>query len=84
MRTWYCHCCGAVGRAKEKKKFTVHMCHLNDEAQWYKNLTVPVRMWVQSLASFSVLRIWHGLKLQCRSQIGLRSCVTVAVVEASS
>ena len=28
-------------------------------AQRVKNLTVSVRMWVQSLASFSELRIWH-------------------------
>ena len=36
------------------------------------------------LASFSGLRIWRCQKLGCRSQMRLRSCVAVAVVEAGS
>ena len=32
---------------------------------------VSVRMWVQSLASFSGLWIWHSRKLQCRSDLVL-------------
>ena len=38
-----------------------------------------VRMQVQSLASFSGLRIQHCCELWCRSQRRLRSSVTVAV-----
>ena len=45
---------------------------------------VSMRMWVQSLASLSALRILHCHKLECRSQIWLRSGVTVAVMQASS
>jgi len=41
---------------------------------------VSMRMWVQSLASLSRLRIWHCHELWCRWQIGLRSHVAVAVV----
>ena len=37
--------------------------------QWVKNPTVSVRMWVQSLALLSGLRIWCCHKLWCRSQM---------------
>ena len=39
-----------------------------------------MRLWVQSLASFSGLRIWHCHELWCRSQMQLRSRVAVAMV----
>ena len=39
---------------------------------------------VQSLASLSVLRIWCCCELQCSLQMQLRSCIAVAVVQASS
>ena len=39
-----------------------------------------MRMQVQSLASFSGLRIWHCRELLCRLQTRLRSGVAVAVV----
>ena len=39
-----------------------------------------MRLWVQSLASLSGLRIWRGCELGCRLQIQLGSCVAVAVV----
>ena len=38
-----------------------------------------MRTRVQPLASLSGLRIWHCHELQCRSQVGLGSCVAVAV-----
>ena len=44
-----------------------------------KSDIVSRRMWVQSLALLSGLRIWHCCKLQCRSQVQLRSGVAVAV-----
>ena len=37
------------------------------------------RLQVQSLASFSGLRIWHCHELWCRSQMWLGSCIAVAV-----
>ena len=39
-----------------------------------------MRMWVQSLASLSVLRVQHCRELWYRSQTQLRSCIAVAVV----
>ena len=38
-----------------------------------------IRMWVQSLASLSVLTIWRGRELWCRLQTRLRSCIAMAV-----
>ena len=48
--------------------------------QWVKDLTLSLRMWVQSLASLSGLRIWCGCKLWHRSQMWLASSVAMAVV----
>ena len=47
---------------------------------------VSMRMWVQSLALLSGLRIRHCCELWCRSrsQMWLRAHVAVAVVQASS
>ena len=39
-----------------------------------------MRLWVQTLASLSGLRIWHCCELLCRSQTHLRSGVAVALV----
>ena len=41
---------------------------------------VSVRLWVQSLASLSGLRIQHCHKLQHKSQMWLRSGVVMSVV----
>ena len=43
---------------------------------------MSMRMRVQSLASFSGLRIRHCHKLQCRSQMRLGSSIAVAVAKA--
>ena len=43
-----------------------------------------MRTRVRSLASLHGLRIWRCHELWCRSQTGLRSCMAVAVVKASS
>ena len=43
-----------------------------------------MRMWVQSLALLSGLRIWYCQELWCRSQMWLRSHVAVAVVKVGS
>ena len=43
-----------------------------------------MRTQVQSLASLSGLRIWRCHEVQCRSQMWLRSCVAMAVVQAGS
>ena len=48
--------------------------------QWVKDLTLSLRMWVQSLASLSGLRIWCGQEQWCRSQMKLESSIAVAVV----
>ena len=45
---------------------------------------VSLKMWIWSLALLTALRIWHCCKVQCRSQMWLRSSVAVAVVQASS
>ena len=52
-------------------------------AQQVKNL-LSTKMWVQSLALVSGLRIRPCHKLRCRSQMQLRSRVAVAVVQAGS
>ena len=54
---------------------------------WLRGLRaqlVSVRTQVQSLASFSGLRIWRCHELWCRLQTQLRSGVAVAVVQAGS
>ena len=43
------------------------------------NLTIPMRIQVQSLALFSQLKIWHCHELWCRWQKKLGSGVAVAV-----
>ena len=48
-----------------------------NESDWY-------RLWVQSLALLSGLRIWHCCELWCWLQIRLGSGVAVAVPEAGS
>ena len=48
-------------------------------AQWKGNRLGTMRLWVGSLASFSVLRIQHYLELWW-SQMWLRSGMAVAVV----
>ena len=53
-------------------------------AQRVKNLTVSMRMWVQSLASISGLRMQHCCKLWCRLQMQLGSGVAMTVVQACS
>ena len=48
---------------------------------WFSRLStrlVSTRMWVQSLALLSGLRIWYCYKLWQRSQMQLRSRVAVA------
>ena len=52
-------------------------------AQWKQVRLGSTRMWVQSLALLSELRIWHCRELWCRSQTWLGSCVAVAVVQTS-
>ena len=50
-------------------------------AQWLGNLTsIIMKMWVQSLASLSVLRVQRSRELWCMSQMRLRSRVAVALV----
>ena len=53
-------------------------------AERVKNQSVSMRMQVQSLASFSGLRIQQCHKLWCASQMWLRSGMAVAVVQACS
>ena len=43
-----------------------------------------MRMWAQSLALLSRLRIWHCHDLWYRSQMWLGSCLAVAVAVAGS
>ena len=49
-------------------------------AQWKQTQLVLMRMWVQSLALLSGLRILHCRELWYRSQTQLGSQVAVAVV----
>ena len=53
-------------------------------AQQKRIQPVSMRMWVQSLASFSGSGIRHCRELWCRSQVLLGSLVAVAVGEAGS
>ena len=53
-------------------------------AQWKQIWLGTMRLWVQSLASFSGLRIWQCHELWCTSQMWPRSGVTVAVAVSSS
>ena len=48
-------------------------------ARWVKNLTVSMRMQVQSLALLSELRIWWCHKLQHKLQMGLRFGIAMTV-----
>ena len=50
--------------------------------QWKRIPLGTMAFWVQSLASLSGLRIWCCRELWCRSQMGLGSCVAVAVAAA--
>ena len=52
-------------------------------AQQVKDPTLSVKIQVQSLASFSGLRIRHSHKLQHRSQMQLRSSVAMAEAQGS-
>ena len=49
-------------------------------AQWQQIQPGTMRLWVESLASLSGLRIWRCHELWCRWQTWLRSGVAVAVV----
>ena len=49
-------------------------------AQWKWIRLGTMRLWVQSLASVSGLRIWHCLEMWCRSQTRLGSGIPVALV----
>ena len=53
-------------------------------AQWKRIWLVSMKMWVQSLALLSGLRIWLCSELWCRSQTWVGSLVAVAVVSAGS
>ena len=68
-------------KEKLRKQFRSSHC---DSALTNQTGLVSMRMWVQSLALFSGLRIWHCCELWCRSTMWLRSVVAVAVVEGSS
>ena len=46
--------------------------------QWKQIQIRTIRLWVQSLALLSGLRIWHCRELWCRLQTRLGSCVAVA------
>ena len=49
-------------------------------AQWKRIQLGTTRLWVQSLASLSGLRIWHCCELQCGLQTWPGSGVAAAVV----
>ena len=69
-------------RARNFKKNDISEVPLT--VPWFKDLTVSVRMQVQSLASLSWLRVWHCRKLWHRSWMQLRSDVTKALVWAGN
>ena len=48
-------------------------------AQWKQIQLGNMRLWVQSLALLSRLRIWHCRELWCRLQMRLGSHIAVAV-----
>ena len=49
-----------------------------------RNRLVYMRMWAQSLALLSGLRIQYCHELQCRSQMSLRSSIAVVMAQAGS
>ena len=83
--------CAAELSALRYKIFNIDIFHIKITfsevsivAQQVKNLTVSVKMWVQSPATLSGLRIQHCCKLQCRLQMQVGSSIAVAVVYAGS
>ena len=52
------------------------------QRKWILLVTMRIRVW--SLALLSGSGIWHCCELWCRSQMKLRSCVSVTVMEAGS
>jgi len=72
------HASGSTQRKNLKKKKKVQ--GVSVVAQWKRIRLVSMRMQVQTLASISGLRIWHGHDPWCRLQMWLRSHVAVAVV----
>ena len=52
--------------------------------QWKQLQLGTMRLWVQSLASLSGLRIWRCCELWCRSKTRLRFGVAVAVASLAA
>ena len=55
------------------------LCRVSIVAQWCLIWVGTMRLWVQSLASLSGLRIWCCRELWCRSHVQLRPGIAVAV-----
>ena len=80
MNTFLQHCVQWLKKKKEKRKRnkihlssglkTVSDLGVTIMAQWSANLTRTMRLWIQSLASLSGLRIWPCYELWC---VGHRS-----------
>ena len=68
-----------------KRKVKTHMITgVTTVVQQKQIQLVTMKLWVQSLAWLSRLRIWHCHELWCRPQRWLRSCIAVAVAKAGS
>ena len=69
--------------SRAKDSFEIVSFQVSVMAQWKRIQLGSMRMQVQSLASFSGLRIWHCHELWCKSQTQLRYGIAVVVVQAS-
>ena len=70
---------GALISQKNRKKFDFKTKMWSSPCGVVETNLRTMRLWVQSLASLSGLRIWCWCELWCRSQMQLGSCMAVAV-----
>ena len=73
-----------ISKQKPRTSKKIHKPGIPFFAQWLRNQLGTMRIQVQSMALLSGFRIQHCCELWCRSQTRLRSCIAVAMVQASS
>ena len=86
MKTLIPESCLTKKQAPCRTELILKMLYIGNSivAQWKRTRLVSMRMWVQSLASFTGSRIQHCCEVWCRLQMQLRSCVAVVVAKANS
>ena len=98
VKTQHCSCCGSgysfgagsvPSQGTSRTTFTTlsikYLLHWSSHHGAVETIQLgAMRLWVQSLALLSGLRIWHCHELWCRSQTQLIFGIAVAVVSSSS